>query len=314
VTPPTARNPAPAWTRRWLQAAGAYNLLWGAAVIAAPHALFDWAGMERMRYPQIWQCVGMIVGVYGIAYLLAAGDSRTYWPIVLVGLLGKIFGPLGFVFSLAQGEFPPRFAVTLLTNDLLWWIPFAMMLWDAARSRDEPGGPAPDLEEALDGPRDQHGASLRTLSAEGPVLVVLLRHAGCTFCREALGDLAAQRERIRDRFYAIAVVTMSDHDTNAAMADRYDLSSASWISDPDRILYRALELGRGRFLQMFGPRVFARGFVAFVRGHGLGRLDGDGFQMPGAFVIDRGKVVRAFRHERSSDRPDLLALACEVPA
>lgn len=129
------RTEAPAWASRWLVAAGVYNLLWGAATIAFPHFLFDVSGIDRLNYPEIWQCVGMIVGVYGIGYLIAAGDSRTHWPIVLVGLLGKVFGPIGFVVALSRGTFPPLFGLTILTNDLIWWIPFAMILWDAAKHR-----------------------------------------------------------------------------------------------------------------------------------------------------------------------------------
>jgi ligand-binding SRPBCC domain-containing protein len=124
---------SPAWANRWLVAAGIYNLVWGAVIIVWPQLLFDWVGAERINYPEIWQCVGMIVGVYGIGYLIAAGDSRTHWPIVLVGLLGKIFGPLGFAYALWNGTFPPLFGLTILTNDLLWWIPFAMILRDAAQ-------------------------------------------------------------------------------------------------------------------------------------------------------------------------------------
>ena len=129
------RTEAPVWASRWLVAAGIYNLLWGAATIAFPHFLFDISGIDRLNYPEIWQCVGMIVGVYGIGYLIAAGDSRTHWPIVLVGLLGKVFGPIGFVVALVRGTFPPLFGLTILTNDLIWWIPFAMILWDAAQHR-----------------------------------------------------------------------------------------------------------------------------------------------------------------------------------
>ncbi len=77
----------------------------------------------------------MIVGVYGIGYLIAAFDSRTHWPIVLVGLLGKIFGPIGFVGAVLGGKFPPLFGLNILTNDLLWWIPFVLILKDAWTSR-----------------------------------------------------------------------------------------------------------------------------------------------------------------------------------
>jgi ligand-binding SRPBCC domain-containing protein len=124
---------SPLWASRWLWAAGIYNLAWGTLTIAWPHLLFDLTGAERINYPEIWQCVGMIVGVYGIGYLIAASDSRTHWPIVLVGLLGKVFGPIGFLVALLRGTFPPLFGLTILTNDLLWWIPFAMILLDAAK-------------------------------------------------------------------------------------------------------------------------------------------------------------------------------------
>ncbi len=77
----------------------------------------------------------MIVGVYGIGYLVAAFDSRRHWPIVMVGLLGKILGPLGFGVALAKGTFPVAFGLTILTNDLIWWIPFSMILLDAAKKR-----------------------------------------------------------------------------------------------------------------------------------------------------------------------------------
>ena len=127
------------WMRRVLIAAGIYNLAWGAAVIVFPDALFNFAEMEPPRYPQIWQCVGMIVGVYGIGYLAAAGDPLRHWPITLVGLLGKIFGPLGFASALYHGELPLKFGVTILTNDLIWWVPFTAILYQAYRQRDVDG-------------------------------------------------------------------------------------------------------------------------------------------------------------------------------
>jgi len=132
----------PAWAKWWLRAAGVYNLAWGAAAVAFPHLLFDLCGIARLNYPEIWQCVGMIVGVYGVGYLAAASDPRRHWPIVLVGLLGKVFGPIGFAVALAKGTFPPIFGLTILTNDLIWWVPFTLLLWDAAKHRDAPpGGP-----------------------------------------------------------------------------------------------------------------------------------------------------------------------------
>jgi hypothetical protein len=123
----------PRWAAFSLRAAAIYNVAWGAGVIAFPHWLFDVTGLPRMNYPEIWQCVGMIVGVYGIGYWIAAGDPRRHWPIVLVGLLGKVLGPIGFIHALARGTFPPAFGLTIVTNDLIWWLPFGLILLEAAR-------------------------------------------------------------------------------------------------------------------------------------------------------------------------------------
>lgn len=111
-----------------LRAAAIYNVLWGALVVLFPNVLFDWAGMARPNYPELWQCVGMIVGVYGVGYWVAARDPFRHWPITLVGLLGKIFGPIGFAQALWVGSFNIKFGSTILTNDLIWWIPFFLIL------------------------------------------------------------------------------------------------------------------------------------------------------------------------------------------
>jgi hypothetical protein len=37
-------------------------------------------------------------------------------------------------------------------------------------------------------------------------------------------------------------------------------------------------------------------------------LAGDGLQMPGVFLLHRGKVLREFRHESAADRPDYVTL------
>ena len=124
---------APHWMSRWLVAAGLYNLAWGALTVAYPAWLFDLTGIAPPSYPFIWQCVGMIVGVYGIGYLAAARSPLTHWPIVLVGFLGKVFGPLGYLGGVVRGEVPPEFGVTLPSNDLIWWIPFALILLHARR-------------------------------------------------------------------------------------------------------------------------------------------------------------------------------------
>jgi hypothetical protein len=126
----------PTWMRRWLQAAGAYNLLWGAVVVLAPDLPLRMADMPPLAEPgrAIWQCLGMVIGVYGVGYLCAARDPLRHWPIVLVGMLGKVFGPIGFVYTASRGAIPWHFGANILTNDLLWWWPFGAMLLSARRA------------------------------------------------------------------------------------------------------------------------------------------------------------------------------------
>ena len=127
-----------------LYLAAAYNVAWGAVVVLFPRRRLELLGVGDLNYPQFWQCIGMIVGVYGIAYAVAARDPVTHRGIVLVGLLGKIFGPVGFVMSVMRGELPLRFGATLLFNDLIRWVPFALILRYAWRHAPAPPAHARD--------------------------------------------------------------------------------------------------------------------------------------------------------------------------
>jgi hypothetical protein len=168
-------------------------------------------------------------------------------------------------------------------------------------------------EAALSSARTNTGQTLGELSQSGPVLIVFLRHTGCTFCREAIADVATIRPRVEANGATLALVHMGDESVPAHVAafNRPELRDVPRVSDPDRALYAAAGLGRGSLGQLFGLRVWLRGFRAgVVDGHWVGSLVGDGFQMPGVFLMDHGKVVRSFIHRDASDRPDYASLAC----
>jgi peroxiredoxin len=170
--------------------------------------------------------------------------------------------------------------------------------------------PAPEFQEALGFAKDQHGRTLGELSWQSPILLVLLRHSGCTFCREALAALAGVREQIQAMGTQIVLVHMGDEEQSLGFFGRYGLGDLPRISDPSRRLYQALGLERGRLGQLMGPRVWLRGFRACIlSGHGVGYPHGDVRQLPGAFLLHRGQILRAFRHSTSADRPDYVQLA-----
>ena len=128
---------SPRWMSVVLVLAGVWNVAWGMWVILFPTLSFAYSGVPRpdrpLLYPQLWQCIGMVVGVYGVAYALAARDPVRHWPIVLTGLLGKLFCPLGWLYGVLTGQTPPAAIVTVIPNDLVWWVPFVLILRHAYR-------------------------------------------------------------------------------------------------------------------------------------------------------------------------------------
>lgn len=131
----------PRWMTFTLRAAGVYNLAWGGWVVLRPADAFRWAGMPQPNYPELWQCIGMIVGVYGLGYWIAARDPARHWPIVLVGFLGKLFGPIGFLDAALHGRLPWVAGWVNVTNDLIWLVPFAWILVFAQRCVRETSRP-----------------------------------------------------------------------------------------------------------------------------------------------------------------------------
>jgi hypothetical protein len=115
--------------------AAAYNLAFALWAGLRPLSFFDLLGMDPPRYPAIWACLGMVVGVYGLGYAYAALRLDRALPFIALGFLGKILGPIGWVATVASGEWPPRTFTLILFNDLVWWLPFALFLLDATPVR-----------------------------------------------------------------------------------------------------------------------------------------------------------------------------------
>lgn len=120
--------------RPWLYAAAIYNLLWGSLTILFPEALFRLLLLPLPSYLPLWQVVGMFVLVYAPGYAWAARHPSRHGHLILVGMLGKVLGPVGFLWAAATGQLPLRFGLVILTNDLLWWPAFACYLQAVARA------------------------------------------------------------------------------------------------------------------------------------------------------------------------------------
>ena len=163
--------------------------------------------------------------------------------------------------------------------------------------------------QALDLPVD---SPLRTLAAQSPALVVFLRSFGCTFCREAMADVAAARAGIRAAGAEVAFV----HGGSEADADRwfakYGLAGVTRISDPTLAHYRAFGLGRTTMQGLVDPRVWTRGAVCALS-HGFGVQTPEMMrQLPGIFVVQGDRILAEYRHRSPADRPNYLDLVRSV--
>src|SRR5258706_764851 len=97
-------------------AAGIYNIAWGIYAVYDPQWLFRFAGMPPLNHPQIFACLGIVVGLYGILYLEIARVPKRGWPPAAVGLAGKILGPLGLALLIWNGTLPKATIVLWLSQ------------------------------------------------------------------------------------------------------------------------------------------------------------------------------------------------------
>ncbi|MFM7467926.1 MAG: hypothetical protein ACKO37_00275 [Vampirovibrionales bacterium] len=327
-TPLYQESMAPRWMQWVLLSAAIYNAAWGAWVILFPLTLFQWMHMPVPNYPELWQCVGMIVGCYALGYAIAVLAPYRYWPVVLVGLVGKLLGPIGFVKAVyVDHTFSPWFGLNILTNDLLWWIPFFLILqgkYNAFQQADKAYMEAMTQQgERLLRQVPYPVASTEALNTtelpphtlwdetfQTPVTLVFLRHTGCIYCQEMLATLAKTLHHtpVSER-KPVVIVHMSSIEVGEQLLRHYGLDTLGVcaIADPERRLYKWAGLPRGTFNALFGWKVWLRGFQATLQGHRASWLQGDGFQLSGEAVCYEGQLISVKKHP---DAQTMLQLAC----
>jgi hypothetical protein len=148
-----------------------------------------------------------------------------------------------------------------------------------------------------------------SLSAERPVLLVCLRHLGCAFAREALRDLQESRSAIEASGTRLVIAHLEPETVARPFLHASGLDGVDTISDPSARVYEACGVERGRWFQLLAPRVVWRWIsVAIGRRFGAGWTGADVRRLGGVFLVDRGRIVSAYRHRTSADRPDYAAI------
>ncbi|HMP90739.1 MAG TPA: redoxin domain-containing protein [Kiritimatiellia bacterium] len=155
--------------------------------------------------------------------------------------------------------------------------------------------------------RDASGASIYDHSCAAPFLLVLLRHVGCPFCREALHELSQSLKHINGCGYRVGLVHM---DPDADMQEQlgiYGLQKLPRFHDPERKLYRAFGLHQSPLISVFNKQVWKKGRQAKAR-YGAALPKSNPMQLPGAFLIDQGVIIAGECTLSPDEHPDFLAL------
>ncbi|MGJ5819300.1 SelL-related redox protein [Paludibaculum fermentans] len=304
----------PEWMKWVLRAAGTFHIGLVVCAILYPAILLRYLAPGKPVPSGLGldflDAAALLMGVFGAGFWLASSHVYRHWPVVMMGFLAKISMGAGLAIEIVRHRIDPAAWLIVILDNLVWALVFAVVLHGThemmLRIRRTV---SPDVLRFALRRKTQYGITLDEHSRLTPVLLVFLRHTGCMFCREALTDLARTQPEVEAQGARLVLVHMGREAYAANFFSHYGLENAQRISDPERTLYRAFALSRGSLLDLFGPKVWWRGFqVGILNRHGMGRPMGDGFQMPGAFLLFHGEIVRTYRHQSPADRPDYLAL------
>jgi len=150
---------------------------------------------------------------------------------------------------------------------------------------------------------------LLDIAGERKVLLVFLRHFGCTFCRQTMTRLAEAKGEIESSDTEIVVVHMVPRHVADKLLNIYELEGIKHISDPGLELYHQFGLNRATFNELFNPKNWWRALKnGILRGHLSGKAAGNKQQMPGIFLFYKRKILNRFTYKYVSDMPDFLKL------
>jgi len=124
---------------RWLPVslllAGVHSIVWGCAIILLPGPAAQAYGLAETPHDLfLWQGTGLVIVLFGLGYLIAATNPERHWAVVFIGLTAKVLGPIGMLVAVLRGEVSSDVLWLLPVNDIVWWLPFAMIVMRGIRN------------------------------------------------------------------------------------------------------------------------------------------------------------------------------------
>jgi peroxiredoxin len=170
---------------------------------------------------------------------------------------------------------------------------------------------ADEVSLALTSIHTESGASLLSLVEASPVLLVFLRHFGCSFCRQAISDVADLKSELGRRGVRPVFVHLGTPERAKPFFDYYGIGDVERVSDPEAVIYQNPVFAISRIhpvLTLFQPSVWIGWLKGAIFKHGIGAIKEDGHQMQGIFFLNGPKIMRQFRYKTIADEPNYLKL------
>ena len=116
--------------KNFFNAAAIYNIVWGIVIVLYPDLMFAAFDIPPVNYPFLVSGIGMFVGVYGYGYWVVSRDLMQYPQLIVIGLIGKVLGPVGWAYHVYLGDIPLETMWVNVFNDFIW-IPFFVtyLIW-----------------------------------------------------------------------------------------------------------------------------------------------------------------------------------------
>jgi peroxiredoxin len=136
--------------------------------------------------------------------------------------------------------------------------------------------------------------SLSEYAGKKNVVLVFLRYLGCPICQMTLADLKNEYGRFTAKDAEVVAFVQSPPETIRKSGDA-SAFPFRLIPDEDERIYKLYRVGVTNIFGLVNPNVLRQGLKAMLKGHRQGKKEGNTFQVPGEFIIDKNGVLRLAR-------------------
>lgn len=120
--------PLSPWMRTLLRFVAVYNVLAGIGMLIFYHEGYKLLGVVKPQLNLPIQLVGVLVGLFGVGYWLVANNPVENRNVLMLGFWSKALGSVLGLYYVFAGKLPPVFLVVLFFADIVYLVPFAVIL------------------------------------------------------------------------------------------------------------------------------------------------------------------------------------------